>query len=92
MNSMAKKFKTAVGRTSGIFRSVLVGAFISQHDDDYQPLSETPFSDDRRAIGGDYTRIQGDLRTAIEKVDSARTKDSNSGSKQGYSSANCISA
>lgn len=89
---MAKKVKTAVDLTRGIFRSALTGALTIRTDDDYAQLSETPFADDKRAIRGDYGRVQGDWRTAIEKVERARTEHSDSGSQQGYRAANCPSA
>lgn len=73
MNSMAKKVSSAVDLARGIFQSILSGAFVARRDDEYPRLSKSPFTDDKHALGGDYGRILDDWKTAIKKVDRART-------------------
>jgi|GEM_PF-3100414 len=89
MNSVVTK---AVNFSCGIFRSVFWGAFVDRIDDGYPKLSETPFADDKKVVKEDYACVENDWRAAIEKVDRARAKDSDSGSKQRYRAADCPSA
>ena len=79
MNSWVAK---AVDISRGIFRSVFWGAFIARADDGYPQLSKTPFANDQKAIREDYAFVEKDWRTAIEKVDRARERDS--GPEQRY--------
>lgn len=58
---MMRKLIERIRDLLGMFAGTLRGQ-------DYAPLSDTPFSDDRRALAADCEAVQRDLKEAVTRV------------------------